>query len=280
MMAAGFTDSYRTVHPDAAAEPGLTWTPGYPNPLLRPNETFDRIDFVWSAGNVNATSSKIVGEAGGPDVDIAVSPFPSDHRGVVSTFQVQLATPPPFAAVTARALTVGDPLTVRFHAPGAAGERIVLVPSGAPLADAVFALAPRETFIDGSVTFGTGTMAPGSYDAALVSATDEIITRSPFEIMAPGALPVLTAPTGSIPAGSPATVTFTDAPGSRWDWVAIYADGDPDLLNYLTYAYTGAAISGTVAIDTTGLEPGVYTVRLLRDDCYELLAETTITIVP
>ena len=259
MMAAGFTDSYRAAHPDPVAQPGLTWTPGYPNPLLRPNETFDRIDFVWSAGAATVTSSQIVGEAGGPDVDVALSPF---------------------AAATDRAVTVGDPLTVRFHAAGAEGERIVLIPAGAPLEDVLFSLAPRETFIDGSVTFGTGTLSAGRYDAALVSTSDEIVSRSSFEIMAPGAVPIVMAPADPVPAGSTVAISVANAPGSRWDWVAIYAEGDPDLLNYLTYAYTGAVISGTVELDSTGLEPGTYTVRLLHDDGYELLAETTLTIVP
>jgi endonuclease/exonuclease/phosphatase family metal-dependent hydrolase len=77
VLAAGLRDSYRQLHPDEVADPGLTWT-------SRPqaNEVHDRIDFVYFAGaGVKATDSKLLGEG-----DLA--PYPSDHRAVVSTFQI------------------------------------------------------------------------------------------------------------------------------------------------------------------------------------------------
>jgi endonuclease/exonuclease/phosphatase family metal-dependent hydrolase len=95
LAATGFHDSYRDIHPDPATKPGLTWTPGYPNPLLREAETFDRIDQIWLGGEIEAASSEIVGEQGGADVDYAVTPYPSDHRAVVSELSIFLATPIP-----------------------------------------------------------------------------------------------------------------------------------------------------------------------------------------
>ena len=79
---AGFGDSYRDVHPDPVAEPG---SPG-PRAARRPTrEVFDRIDWVLPAGPVTAVDSRLIGEAGGADVDLPVpAPYPSDHRGVVS----------------------------------------------------------------------------------------------------------------------------------------------------------------------------------------------------
>ena len=35
---AGFVDTYREVHTDAVAVPGVTWTRGYPHPRLLPDE--------------------------------------------------------------------------------------------------------------------------------------------------------------------------------------------------------------------------------------------------
>jgi hypothetical protein len=89
---AGFRDSYRDVHPDPVARPGLTWTPGTPPPLIKPNETLDRIDWVMASGPSTTLSSRLVGEAGGPDVDVGLDPWGSDHRAVASTFD---ATPGP-----------------------------------------------------------------------------------------------------------------------------------------------------------------------------------------
>jgi len=94
---AGFRDSYRRVHPDPVAVPGFTWTPGSPEAVK--NEVNDRIDWVLSAGPAAARDSRVVGEAGGPDVEIPFNPWPTDHRGVVSTFDVTPGVAPVMAAV-------------------------------------------------------------------------------------------------------------------------------------------------------------------------------------
>ena len=46
----GFHDSYRAIHPDPAAKPAFTWTPGYPIGTVSPDEVHDRIDFIYAAG--------------------------------------------------------------------------------------------------------------------------------------------------------------------------------------------------------------------------------------
>ncbi len=82
---AGMTDAYRDVHPDPVARPGDTWTP-----RPEPNEVHDRIDRVYFAGHdVTVTGAILIGEPGGPDVDLASNGvFPSDHRAVAATFTV------------------------------------------------------------------------------------------------------------------------------------------------------------------------------------------------
>ena len=90
---AGLRDSYRAVHPDPVTIPGFTWTPG--GPEGDPHEVHDRIDWVLSAGPSTALESTVVGEASGPDVGIGFDPWPTDHRGVVSTFRVTPTLPSP-----------------------------------------------------------------------------------------------------------------------------------------------------------------------------------------
>ncbi len=89
MAQAGFTDTYRTVHPDEMAKPGFTWTP-----LKKaddPTIHHDRIDFVYFKGKgVKVTDAKVIGE-NEENADIVVAPYPSDHRAVVAT--LTLATP-------------------------------------------------------------------------------------------------------------------------------------------------------------------------------------------
>jgi endonuclease/exonuclease/phosphatase family metal-dependent hydrolase len=90
MADSGFVDSYRAVHADPVATPGLTWTPGYPHPFVRPQETHDRIDYIYSIG-AKAVASDVVGEVGGPDVVVGIDPWPADHRALVTTFEVEPA---------------------------------------------------------------------------------------------------------------------------------------------------------------------------------------------
>lgn len=78
----GFQDSYRVVHPDPNKDHGHTWwvdrekVRGW-NPT--PDDIHDRIDFIYCAGPVKVLDSRVIGEDD-------VSPWPSDHRAVLSTF--------------------------------------------------------------------------------------------------------------------------------------------------------------------------------------------------
>ena len=253
-MDAGFRDTFREAHPDPVQRPGLTWTPGYPHPFVRPNETFDRIDWVLAAGNIEVLSSEVVGEAGNPDVDIAVTPWPSDHRGVVSTLRIMPGTPPLLVAVNRRAVTRGDEIIVRFHAPGEEGDRISLVPAGGnPATETVMSLPPRESIVDGAIAFGANTLSPGPYEAALTGADGEVLARIPFRVLDPAAKPIVRVEQPTVAAGEPITVAWENAPGAKWDWIGLYAAGDPDLYNYLGFLYTSAEIAGTVTFDTEAL---------------------------
>ena len=114
LAGAGFRDSYREVYPDPVARPGLTWTAGTPPPRVRERETLDRIDWVTVDGPATTIASKLVGEPGGPDVDIGM-PWGSDHRSVASTFDVSAAPAPPLAHAEPRVVRRGDPVAAPLH---------------------------------------------------------------------------------------------------------------------------------------------------------------------
>jgi endonuclease/exonuclease/phosphatase family metal-dependent hydrolase len=275
---AGLTDAYRAVHVDPTRRIGITWTPGYPVPRLKPDEVVDRIDLIFVGGNVEVLSAEIVGEAGGQDVDIPIAPFPSDHRGVVATVKVTPATPPVFVAVKDRAVRVGDAIVVRYHAPGGEeADRIGIVPAGASVDSLIMSLPPMEASFHGAVTFGSTTLVPGEYAVVLIDAEGKERSRSQFWVVAQGAVPMITPTAPVFAAGEPITVRWENAPGYRWDWVGIYAAGDPDLYNYLGFAYTRAAIAGTLSLGAAELgeallPAGQYEARLMRDDGYFWLA--------
>jgi len=81
---AGLRDAYRVVYPDELAKPGATWTPT--TSPDDPKDHHDRIDFILYRGEgLQVRGAQIVGEDSA-NADIVVSPYPTDHRGVLATF--------------------------------------------------------------------------------------------------------------------------------------------------------------------------------------------------
>jgi endonuclease/exonuclease/phosphatase family metal-dependent hydrolase len=288
LAGAGFRDSYREVHPDPVAVPGFTWTP--PGTLESvPDEVYDRIDWVLVQGPAETLGTKLVGEPGGPDVDVAHDPYPTDHRGVVSTFRVTPANPDPFAAVASRRVFVGQDLTVHVHG---AGARVVLVLAGqGPSA----ALASRSTggTDEADLSFSTSGLAPGAHDALLLDAAGTVLSRSPFWLYGAGTRPSLRTMKAVYAVGEPIRVRWRAAPGYRWDWMGVFAPGRGPAQNaedcnagtcgnghYLIYRYTETLIEGSALIGPASfdgyrswpLKVGTYEIRLLMDDGYRLLA--------
>ena len=107
----GFTDTYRSSYPNEISHPAFTWTPrkpldchlgGFqPGTDGKPTEHHDRIDFVFAKGDkLRLLDSVTVGPAraiGGQSEDGGVTQmklfadpqqFPTDHRAVLSTFEL------------------------------------------------------------------------------------------------------------------------------------------------------------------------------------------------
>ena len=117
ILGLGFHDTYREVHPDPVEDPGITH-----------EIVDDRIDYVYAAGPVETLDSQLVGEEGGPDVEIGFTPWTSDHRAVLSTFDVTPVPMPVMVSVSEALLTQGDPLTVAYRSSGSDGT-VAIVPS-------------------------------------------------------------------------------------------------------------------------------------------------------
>jgi endonuclease/exonuclease/phosphatase family metal-dependent hydrolase len=281
---AGLHDSYRDAHPDPVATPGFTWTPGGPESAPEGQEVFDRIDWVLATGQATTTASKIVGEAGGPDVDIEITPYPSDHRGVVSTFAVEPVSPDPFAAVAQRRVFVGDQLSVDVHAPDVRGAQVALRRldrHGRP--DVVATRKVGRGDDDVRLQFDTSRLRPGAYEVVLLSKRHEVLSRSPFWLYRRNTQPTVETSQRRYDVGEPIEVSWKAAPGLGNDWLAVYrcADGvcEPNS-EYLVWIYTKAAIEGSLeigpnasaGIESWPLPAGKYVVRLLIDDSYIDLA--------
>jgi hypothetical protein len=97
-----------------------------------------------------------------------------------------------------------------------------------------------------------------------------VISRSAFWVVRAGAQP-------RVRARQRVRATWHNAPGYRRDWVGIWKAGDVDLYNdYLTFAYTDLSVSGSTTF--SGLAPGRYVARLMKDDGYAELARSSFTV--
>ena len=298
LLAAGFRDSYREAHPDPVAVPGLTWPAVRPkvsgwNPNKASGE--DRIDFIYVAGAAGTVASTIVGENGARDVTTSVSPWPSDHRAVLSTFRVRPAALPVMVAVDAPLVSTGTPIRVTYRRPASGGCSVALVPIPAATAVSPSPVATSPaTATDGVVSFATDALAPGAYEVVLKDASSTL-ARTPVWVKAAGAGVRLTTDRTTYTSGQPITVSWQDAPANRWDWIGVYkaSAADPNVDYYLVWQYTGGAMAGTVhglpagsmtmTKDTVEgspwpLPPGRYVVYYLLADAYRQVAMAHFTV--
>lgn len=84
---AGLEDAFRRVYPDEMAFPGFTWTP-----TTSPDDKkdhHDRIDFVLYRGALQPKAVDVVGESP-RSASVVVDPYPTDHRGVLAEFELQV----------------------------------------------------------------------------------------------------------------------------------------------------------------------------------------------
>jgi hypothetical protein len=290
--AAGFRDSYREVHPDPVTDPGITWPAARPrsggyNPGLSEHAARDRIDFVYAAGPATATDSVILGEDGGQaeGVTETIDPWPSDHRAVVSEFDVSPAPPPVMVTTAGRLFHTGDDVPLTFHAPGQQGESVAVTAAGDGLDTALESQPTGDgSPVHGTVTFESGSWGAGAYEAVLVGADGTELSRYPFWVQDAGVDAEIGTGRRTYREGDPIDVAWHAAPGNRWDWVGVYRRGaDPNVAYYILWLYTDATVEGSTVLDRSAhgpwpLKPGRYSVYLLVDDSYEHVARGDFTV--
>jgi hypothetical protein len=270
ILEAGFRDTYREIHPDPVKDAGITHIPSR-----------DRIDYLYAAGPVKVVDSRLVGEEGGPGVEIGFDPWTSDHRAVVSTLEVRPAAMPIMVAVSAAMVPQGAPLTVRYNAPEGDGS-VAIVRSRED--DASTEMTRTLTGRAGSFDVDTSSLPAGGYDAVLVTAEGVALRRVGFWVRDPIVDVQVSTDKDSYEVGEPIVVSWTNGPANRWDWIGIYeaAKSDPKVDYYLLWNYVERheagtlppSVSGSVTIDATAqgrawpLSPGKYVAHYLVLDRY------------
>jgi hypothetical protein len=277
ILGAGFRDTYREIHPDPVAEPGITH-----------RGVGDRIDYLYAAGPSETLDSQLVGELGGRDVDLEYEPWTSDHRAVVSRFEVTPARLQTMVSVSPALLTQGDPLTVSYHAPSATGGVAIVAAGGDSDAAAV---TEDLTAANGSFDVDTASLAPGGYDAVLKDGDGAELARVGLWVRDPNAVIAVSTDKPTYAEGEPIVVRWTGGPANRWDWIGVYEahKADPKVDSYLVWNYTGLHASGTVPPAVDGsvtmdgsaqggpwpLPPGRYVVHYLVTDRYRSIGSAT-----
>jgi endonuclease/exonuclease/phosphatase family metal-dependent hydrolase len=272
---AGFRDSYREIFPDPVSRLGLTWTAGTPPGRIRARETLDRIDWVMVKGPATTSATRLVGEPGGPDVDVGV-PWGSDHRSVASTFEVTAAPAPALAHAEPRVVRRGEPVLLRYIGARGTAKRIGILPArgGRPLVS----LPIADTSDHRAAYFGTTGLRPGMYRAALLS-HGRTLASSRFWVLGRDERPRIRTSRRVYRPGQPIRLRWSGMPGNKYDWVGVYRATRPlDLYGYYGFSYIGALPAGRLSMTTDDLgklAPGRYVAGLFLDDGYALLARTS-----
>jgi hypothetical protein len=159
------------------------------------------------------------------------------------------------------------------------------VPTGGdPAKNAIASMATGDASDRPSIKLASTFMKAGAYDAVLSDADGKELARTPFWVLGRNAVPTLAAKKTNYKPGQTINVAWNNAPSMKFDWIAVYRAGDPDVYNYIAYIYTDATVEGSGAFDSDALggklEPGNYELRLLRDDSYVLLAKAPFTVKP
>jgi hypothetical protein len=280
------------------SDPGTLWATAISSPTVRrrastairvgiatgvTHRSGERIDYVYAAGPSTTLDSKLVGEPGGEDVEIEAAPWTSDHRAVLSSFEVTPVEMPTLIAVDASLRTVGDEIAVTHNAPGSADSEIAIAPEGDDPVEAIETLAAADEH--GTAKLDTSGWDPGAYEALLIDADGAEVARVSFYLRDPRAAIELSTDQQSYEPGKPIGVSWTGAPANRWDWLGVfkaYAPGPvPDA--YLIWAYAAGHSAGNVPATTEGeaslgpdsqgagwpLPEGDYVVHYLLADEYE-----------
>ena len=278
---AGWRDSFREVHADPARRPGYTWTAGMPHPYVRPRETIDRIDFVFASGAAETLRSEIVGEPGGDGVDIGVAPYPSDHRGLVSTFRVTPAAAPALVSVEPRTVARGADLLVRGFDPQSEAWRVTIVPADASVDKALVRVVEDVGAWRRAARISSRALLAGEYDAILVDARESELARTRFVVRDASTPVMLQAVTHRVRAGEPVRARWSNGTGHRHDWIGLFRAGAP-VGDALSFVHLDARYAGEINLPTSAngdpLPAGSYELRFMRDDSKTVEASAWIEI--
>jgi len=223
-------------------------------------------------------ASVVMGEAGNPQNALSVTPWPSDHRAVLTTVQVTPIDAPALITVEPRPVRQGGNLLLRVTGLNHATYSAMVTARGSDTP--LIGIADVDPADRPTLRLSTLGLPVGDYDAVLSGAAGEL-ARTRFAVVPADGQASLTV-TAPVHPGSDIALEFKGSQGFKLDWVGIYAKGEPSVYTYLGFAYTGARINGSLTFPAgelyEELAPGDYEARLMFDDHYRVLAVAPFTV--
>jgi endonuclease/exonuclease/phosphatase family metal-dependent hydrolase len=280
----GLVDAYRSVFPDPVKHPGLTWPAQRPfvdgyNPAAD-GHAEDRIDLMYVTPDVIVDAIRIVGEAESQYSDLSITPWPTDHRGLLADLRVSPAVCPPLVSVSARLVRLGDDVDVRVR--GVDPDSVVVVPRDADASAVVFEIPLTD---EGHWHLATEFVGAGCFDVVARGRDRSESARTALWVAGPGDVASVVTDSDRYAPGQPIGVRWSWTPGNRADWVGVYAAGAEvanrrPLMQFPTQATVEG--SGSFSEQSHGrrwpLAAGDYTAHLLMDDLRISLASTDFTV--
>ena len=280
----GLVDAYRAVYPDPVKHPGLTWPAQRPfvegyNPAAD-GHAEDRIDLMYVSPDVVVDGIRIVGEPESEYSEVSVSPWPTDHRGLLVELRLEPAEPPTLVSVDRRIVALGDDVDVRTTGPTT--DSVVVVPRDAHASTVVFEMPLSAS---GRAQLATEFVGAGRFDVVARDADRNDLARTPLWVTGPGDHPSVRTDRSVYAVREPIGVRWSWTPGNRADWIAIVdrgatlGEGRPRM-----HIATGATVEGSGTFGEAShpgrwpLEAGEYTAHLLMDDLQVSLASTDFTV--
>jgi hypothetical protein len=233
----------------------------------------------------------------GRDFKTALAPGRYEVRLMRDSGFIELANAPfvvsdpnakPELTLASSRIKAGDPIEVSFKdAPGVDGDQIAIYK--AEDADRGKSLIYLRTggVIAGQVVFKKQKyrekLPTGQYVVKLMTndRSKELASARFWMIDATGAPQVATAKS-RIKAGDPVEIYWTSAPADERAWIGVFKADDPTL-NHILARHSDATMDGGVTFKaedfSTGLQPGEYKIRLMREDRSGELASVQFTVL-
>lgn len=260
--------------------------------------TYSYLDYLYTDNSKSGTAGQTSGsvtfslnflEPG----NYAVRLHGNGSANVLATDTFTVSGGSPSVSTDQETYTPTDPIVVSFsNAPAHKYDWIGIYEAGAATISYLDYRFTDDTKtgtagqVNGSVTFNLNWLAAGSYEVRLhVNGSGTMLASDTFTVS--GGAPSVSTDKTSYTPGEAITVSFTNAPGYKYDWIGIFQEGDAPL-SYQSYLYTDGTRGGTASIVNDSvtftsnmlgaLSPGNYETRMYCKGSTSLLATDTFTI--